>query len=120
MGIIVNIVDYSKVVLRALDGNVQAALEAMGITAVGLIVQQMEHGYGKPIRKTGDLMRDVQYKINLITQTVKVGNTLEYADEVHNGTHKMRGRPYVSDALTSEDHIRQIRQVAEQNLKHGF
>ena len=44
--------------------NVSAALEAMGTKAVNLILYQMRHGYGKPIRYTGNLQRDVTYEVN--------------------------------------------------------
>lgn len=70
--------DHSEAVLAQMDANVERALTAMGIKAVGLIVKQMESGYTTPhknrthgttsdggthtaIRGTGDLMRDVSF-----------------------------------------------------------
>ena len=70
--------DHSETVLAQMDANVERALTAMGIKAVGLIVKQMESGYTTPhknrthgttsdggthtaIRETGDLMRDVSF-----------------------------------------------------------
>lgn len=70
--------DHSEAVLAQMDANVERALTAMGIKAVGLIVKQMESGYTTPhknrthgttsdggthtaIRETGDLMRDVSF-----------------------------------------------------------
>lgn len=86
--------DHSEAVLAQMDANVERALTAMGIKAVGLIVKQMESGYTTPhknrthgttsdggthtaIRETGDLMRDVSYEVgNSGEGTVDVGNSL--------------------------------------------
>ena len=70
--------DHSETVLAQMDANVERALTAMGIKAVGLIIRQMESGYTTPhknrthgttsdggthtaIREKGDLMRDVSF-----------------------------------------------------------
>ena len=92
----------------------------MGIKAQNLILRQMQQGYGKPIRQTGNLQRDVQYEVNERAKVVRVGNTLEYASYVHEGTSKMAGRPYIQDGLTGESHGKQLRKVAEEALKNGF
>ena len=86
--------DHAEAVLTQMDANVERALTAMGIKAVGLIVRQMESGYTTPhknrthgttsdggthtaIRETGDLMRDVSYEVgNSGEGTVDVGNSL--------------------------------------------
>ena len=112
--------DNSGKILTQLDGNVERALEAMGVKAVNLILCQMRQGYGKPIRKKGDLQRDVNYEVDLGTKSVTVGNSLEYAPHVHDGTSKMEGRPYIRDALTGESHTSQLRKVAEAYLQEGF
>lgn len=120
MAIRVNLKDNSKFILKQMDGNVSAALGAMGVKAQNLILYQMRRGYGKPIRETGDLQRDVQYEVNAHEQTVKVGNTLYYAPYVHEGTFKMHARPYILDGLTGENHRKQLQQVAAERLKKGF
>ncbi len=40
--------DHSEAVLAQMDANVERALTAMGVKAVGLIVRQMESGYTTP------------------------------------------------------------------------
>jgi lipopolysaccharide export system protein LptA len=120
MAVRVKLNDNSKVVLKAMEGNVAAALNTMGIKAQNLILWQMRQGYGKPIRQTGNLQRDVQYEVDERAKVVRVGNTLEYAPHVHEGTHKMAGRPYIQDGLTGESHGKQLQQVAEEALKNGF
>lgn len=113
--------DYSIKVKAQMAGNVTMALTAMGIKAVNLILHQMQRGYGKPIRKTGDLQRDVSYDVGRSgDNTVDVGNTLEYGPYVHEGTYKMKGRPYIKDALTGETAKQQLQKVAEAYLKQGF
>ena len=121
MPVKVTLTDNSDKVLAQLEGNKEAALNAMGIKAVNLILLQMRQGYGKPIRQTGDLQRDVSYEVNnSSTDTVDVGNTLKYGPYVHDGTYKMAARPYIRDALTGEDHKKQLQKVAEAALKTGF
>lgn len=120
MAVQVKLTDNSRVVLRTLNGNVSAALNAIGVKATNLILQQMERGYGKPIRQTGDLQRDVQYEVNENTKTVSVGNTLEYGPYVHEGTSKMAGRQYIADALMKDSSARQLQAVASENIKKGF
>ena len=121
MAVKVEMKDNSKVVLKHLEGNVAAALKAMGIKAVNLILYQMRQGYGKSIRITGDLQRDIEeYETDEGAQVVHVGNTLNYAPYVHEGTRHMEGRPYILDGLSGESHAKQLRAVAEEALKQGF
>ena len=109
--------DNSRDVLDRMKRNKAAALDAVGIKAVGLIVRNMERGYGKPIRQTGDLMRDVSSEV-ADENTVKVGNTLKYSLFVHEGTRKMRGRAYIRDALLNG--FAALKKVAENELNKGF
>lgn len=116
MAVRVKLTDNSKIVLNQMGGNVEAALDAMGTAAVGMIVRQMQGGYGKPIRQTGNLMRDVQYEVD--TNVARVGNTLDYSIFVHDGTSRMPGRPYISDGLLGKDG--ELGSVAAPHLKKGF
>lgn len=121
MAVRVTFTDNSDKVLTKLNGNVDAALDAMGIKAVNLTLGQMQSGYGKPIRQTGDLMRDVQHKVGASGKgTVDVGNSLNYAPKVHDGTYKMKGRPYLRDALSGGKAKSELRSAAENELKKGF
>lgn len=120
MAVQVTLKDNSKIVLNQLKGNKEAALTAMGIKSLNLILHQMQQGYGKPIRITGDLQRDVQYEVDKSDSSVTVGNTLVYGKYVHEGTYKMTARPYIRDALTGENHKKQLEEVASAALKKGF
>ena len=115
----VDFIDNRAQVLAQLNENASRATLAVGTNAVKLILWQMRQGYGKPIRKTGDLQRDVNFEV-VDSVTVNVGNSLEYAPYVHDGTRKMQGRPYIRDALMNRDNQRKLQRVYEQYLKQGF
>ena len=53
------------------------------------------------IRDTSALINDVQYDVREIENGVEVhvGNTLEYALFVHDGTRYLKKRPYIKDAI---------------------
>lgn len=71
------------------------------------------------IRDTGDLMRDVNYAVEASgTDTVDVGNSLEYAVFVHEGTSKLESRPYIKDAVM--DGKGDLRSILTAYLKQGF
>lgn len=130
--------DNSQDILALMAQNITAALTAMGIKAVSLILWQMRQGFGKPIRYTGDLQRDVSYEIHPDTKSVDVGNSLKYATYVHEGFagHPVyfesikefrilpgghtAGRPYITKALTSGNGTEAIRTAAENALRQGF
>lgn len=107
---------YSKI-----GGCVQDALAAMGQVAVNEIVKQMEHGYYKNIRQTGNLQRDVRYAVeNSGPNTVDVGNTLGYSIFVHDGTVKMQARHYIRDTLTNPAVQALIQTAAETEFAEVF
>lgn len=112
--------DHSADVLRMIAANVSRALTAMGTVAVGQIVRTMQRAYWRPIWLTGDLQRDVNYEAHESEHSVDVGNSLNYATYVHEGTSRMRGRPYITDALTSASSADAIRGAAENALRQGF
>lgn len=121
MAVQVTVKSNANVIRTKLDGNVRAALTAMGAEAVGMIIDQMQTGYGAPIRKTGDLMRDVAYEVERSgDNTVDVGNTLEYGPYVHEGTSRMASRPYIRDALTKETNVDRLKRAAAEQLNKGF
>ena len=135
MAVQVQFKDYSAEVIERLGGNVKKALTAWGTEAVGMITDQMESGYGKPIRFSGELMGDVNFKVDG-EKSVTVGNSLKYAQWVHEGhsghahffedIQEFRivpgghtpGRPYIRDALN--EGADRLKQVVEENLKKGF
>lgn len=115
----VKFIDNSAKVLAQLSQNKKAALNAMGVKGEELTLAQMQSGYGRPIRRSGDLMRDVDFKVGYKSpDTVTIGNHLKYAPFVHDGTYKMKGRPYLRDALMNGKD--KLQAVAEKELQKGF
>ena len=128
-------VDNSNASKRQLAENIPLALDAMGLKGVNLIIWQMRQGYGKPIRQTGDLQRDVQYAVE--GNELILGNTLEYSLYVHEGHagHSVKlkdgnwitlpggytkGRPYIRDALFSRNNMEKLITIGDEYLSRGF
>ena len=121
----------SDKIINQMDANVARALFAMGQRATTKVINRMEKGYfptrkahiqGNPlrpeIRDTGDLMRDVNYDVSLQNSTVSIGNSLEYATQVHEGNRKIKARPYLKDGIM--ENIDDIRAVGEMVLGEGL
>ena len=117
----IKVIDYSPQVMRQLEGNTRRALTALGTEAVSLIQDGMDTLYGKPIWDTGTLRGNVHYAVgNSAPNTVDVGNDVEYAHFVHEGTYKMKARPYIRDTITGEYAQRRMQEVTAAYLKQGF
>lgn len=106
--------DYSSSVKSAVEKAKIKALTAIGLAAVEIATDYMQLRYDKPIYQTGDLQRDVNYKVRPDNEMVDFGNSLEYAPWVHNGTAKMTARPYLLDTATENTDIWQ--EITEENL----
>lgn len=106
--------DNSAAVLAAMEAAKKKALTAIGQAAVEVVTDYMQSRYGAPIRQTGDLMRDVNARPSQMPDAVDIGNSLEYAPWVHNGTRKMAARPYLRDAIMDNADI--WREIAEEHI----
>lgn len=114
-------------VKKQMEQNITAALTAMGLEGVNMIVSQMQTGYPTPIYDTGDLQRDVNFAVDTGREVVIVGNegvignSMEYAPYVHEGTAKMPSRPYIKDAIVNNStNKKALQQIAADQLKRGF
>lgn len=117
----VKVMDYSPQVMAKVEGNTKRALTALGTEAVALIQDGMDTLYGRPIWDTGRLRGNVHYMVeNSAPNTVDVGNDVEYAHFVHEGTYKMRARPYIRDTITGAYAQRRMQEVVSAYLKEGF
>lgn len=117
----VKVMDYTLQVMRQLEGNKRRALTALGMEAVTQIQNGMDTLYGKPIWDTGTLRGEVHYAVNnSAPNTVDVGNATRYAHFVHDGTYKMKARPYIRDSLTGEFATERMKEVLTAYLKQGF
>ena len=117
----VKVMDYTPQVMRQFEGNKRVALEALGLKAVELIQDGMDTLYGRPIWDTGRLRGNVHHAVeNSGKDTVDVGNDVDYAHFVHEGTYKMKARPYIRDSLNGAWAQEQMRQTLSDYLKKGF
>lgn len=117
----VKVTDLSVDVSAQMQRNKRAALSALGIKAVEIIQDGMDTLYAKPPIDTGALQANVHHYVeNSAPDTVDVGNDLEYAHFVHEGTYKMKARPYIRDALAAEWAQQQMHDVVVEYLRQGI
>lgn len=110
-------------------GNMEAAAAELEKESVEWVQEQMLYGYHDrhgmdghtEIYDTGVLIDTLKAEVKKDSQntyTVSVGSPQKYAVYVHNGTHKLKARPFIRDALTKN--TAKIRAITERNLKNGF
>jgi HK97 gp10 family phage protein len=79
-------------VLRALDTAEERALEA-----VGTFVRSEAQGRS-PVQ-TGNLRDSNDYKVDMADKVVRVGNSVEYAVFVHEGTARSVQQPWLESSV---------------------
>lgn len=107
---------HTEALLRRVEENTAAALEAMGETAVALTRERMRSGYARPILQSGALMDSIAYQAE--GGSVTVGSSLPYASAVHDGTHRTPSRPFLADALLNGADA--LAEAAAQALREGM
>lgn len=121
-----NSVEVFRRMRRAMDG---AANQLEG-ELVEAVQEKILYGYNDPhgddghteIVDTGRLFDSISAEVKRDSQntvTVNVGSTGDtpYAIFVHNGTRKLKGRPFITDAL--QEMRRRIREVLEDKLTNA-
>lgn len=115
----VKVVDNSAEVLSALDAQVSAALEAIGLQAeANAKVEVTRAVYDTPESKsgyvrTGALRNSITHDSD--SEAAYVGSNIEYAPYVEMGTSKMAARPFIQPAV--ESYMDEYKGIAEQYLK---
>lgn len=113
-------VDNSAEVLRKLRGAIDGVAEQLKEDLVEGVQEKMLYGYNDPhgsdghteIVDTGRLFDSIQAEVKRVSQNtvdINVGATGEtnYAVYVHEGTHKLKGRPFITDGVQEKrEHIR--------------
>ena len=106
----VRFVDNSDVILRRVASNSQAAMKAGSEMLVEAVEEKILYGYkdvhGNPphteIVDTGRLFDSIEADVSRDSQnafTVSVGANTPYAVYVHEGTYKLKGRAFITDAV---------------------
>lgn len=125
----VRFVDHSDIVLRQMGQNIRAAADNLAELAVEAIQTKMLYGYkdvhGNPphteIVDTGALFDSVDAEVKRASQngfTVQGGAGTSYAKYVHDGTYKLKGRPFVTDGLMEAKP--EIQSELVKSLSNGF
>ncbi len=102
--------DHSTIVLRRLHGNIKSAARKVAEIGVEEVQKKMLWGYSDPhgpdghteIVDTGRLFDSIKGSVNRVSDNLYqavVSTDVEYAGYVHNGTYKLKGRPFLSDGL---------------------
>lgn len=108
-GLIV-IADNTAEIIEKMDAAIARALEAVGIQAEGdakLLCPE----------DTGRLRNSITHTIDAGDNTAVIGTNVEYALYVHEGTRKMKGQPFLKDAVTQ--HADDYRGIIEKYLNNG-
>ena len=106
----VKFVDNSDVILRRVAQNSQAAMKLVSEMLVEAVEEKILYGYkdvhGNPphteIVDTGRLFDSIEADVSRDSQnafTVSVGANTPYAVYVHEGTYKLKGRAFITDAV---------------------
>lgn len=102
--------DYSTIVLRRLRGNIKDSAEKIAEIGVEAVQEKMLWGYNDPhgddghteIVDTGRLFDSITGSVNRISDNMYqavVSTDVPYAGYVHDGTSKLKGRPYLVDGM---------------------
>lgn len=122
--------DNSNEVLRRMRGAMEDSAQEVKDRLIEAVQEKILYGYkdrhGKDghteIVDTGRLFDSIDAQVrkvsqNLIETTVGATGDTPYAVYVHQGTRKLKGRPFITDAIN--DSRREIRAIMENNLKNG-
>ena len=121
--------DHSTEVLRRVRGNLKNAAVDVGDIARDAVQMKMLYGYndvhGNPphteIVDTGRLFDSIEGQVKAVNANVyqtSVGTDVPYAEYVHEGTSRLKGRPFITDGiLDSRDEIQAaIREVLRRGM----
>lgn len=106
----VRFVDNSDIILRRVATNCQTAMEQVAELLVEAVQEKILYGYsdvhGDPphteIVDTGALFDSISAQVKRASQnafSTSVSADTHYAGYVHDGTYKLKGRPFVTDAV---------------------
>ena len=121
--------DYSAIVLRQIGTNSQTAMNNAADMLVEAVQEKMLYGYkdvhGNPphteIVDTGALFDSIEAVVKRDSQNVfstDVGTVVPYAGYVHDGTSKLKGRPFITDGVMSKQ--KELKELLSTNLSAGF
>lgn len=102
--------DNSHLVAQMLPTAIAAALEEIGIVAEGHVIGYMTSEY---IVDTGRLRNSITHAVDS-DESVIVGTNVEYAPYVHNGTSKVKARPFLTKPI--QQHVQEYKEILKKHL----
>lgn len=129
MGAKFQMVSHADIVLKKVSENAQDAVKAVGSMLVEAVQEKMLYGYHDPHGKDGhteivdtgrlfDSIASQERKESQNAYSVYVGTDVPYAQFVHDGTYKLKGRPFLRDGIM--DNTEKIEETMAKELKSGF
>lgn len=122
--------DNSNEVFRRLRGAIDEAADEIKETLVEAVQDKILYGYHDPhgvdghteIVDTGRLFDSIQADTrrvsqNLVETTVGATGDTPYAIYVHQGTRKLKGRPFITDAINASR--QRVREIMENNISNA-
>lgn len=121
--------DHSTEVLRRVRGNLKNAAVDVGDIARDAVQMKMLYGYndvhGNPphteIVDTGRLFDSIEGQVKAVNANVyqtSVGTDVPYAVYVHEGTSRLKGRPFITDGIL--DSREEIQAAIREALRRGM
>lgn len=113
--------DHSDIVLSQMTANSAETMAAVGEALVESVQQKMLYAYYREPIDTGRLFDSIEAEARRVssnTYETTVGSKVPYAGYVHEGTSRMRGRPYIRDGVF--DAQEKVRAIMEGGLSKGF
>lgn len=121
--------DHSTEVLRRVRGNLKNAAVDVGDIARDAVQMKMLYGYndvhGNPphteIVDTGRLFDSIEGQVKAVNANVyqtSVGTDVPYAVYVHEGTSRLKGRPFITDGIL--DSREEIQTAIREALRRGM
>ena len=111
----VKITDSSAAVKSQMSGNIAKALTAMGLHGQRLTTEEITRLRAVD---TGRLRASVAYEVDSPNKRVHIGTNVEYGTYIYEGTSRMAGRPFLTNAIVNKRS--EYQDVATKILGEGF
>ena len=121
--------DNSDIVLRKVGTNSRNAMDKAAEIMVESIQEKILYGYhdvhGNPphteIVDTGRLFDSIKAQVRRTSQNAyatEAGSDVPYAIYVHDGTRRLKGRPFITDGILAAQP--ELKEILSDELKQGF
>lgn len=125
----VRFVDNTNFILRKVASNAETAMDQVAEMLIEAVQEKILYGYsdvhGNPphteIVDTGRLFDSIDAEAKRVSQnafSVTVGAGTSYAKYVHDGTYKLKGRPFITDAVM--DKTDEVQSILSGELPKGI